>query len=93
MSSSQERVENLLRERANARRPRIEYALNKIQRKLENKEDFIANAEARARRKVDAMERMVVQYKENLKLLDEGSYPGYNGLPFGAIPGLDMGGL
>ncbi len=89
MSNSQERTENLLRQRYSERKPRIERALAKLVRKLKNKEQFIANAEMRARRTVDAMERMVVTYEEDLEIIAQGSYRGYNGLPFGFVSGLE----
>ncbi len=89
MSNSQEKTERLLRERYAARKPRIEYALAKITRKLRNKENYIANAEMRAKRTIDAMERMVVTYGEDLEIIAKGSYRGYNGLPFGFVSGLE----
>ena len=89
MSNSQEKTENLLREREASRKPRIEKALARVQRKLENKENYIANAEARAIKKMAAYERTVASMKADLKLIAEGSYHGYNGLPFGFVSGLE----
>ena len=93
MSDTQTKIEELLAARQMARKPRLEYSLAKLRKKLENKERYIANAEMRARRKVDAMERMVISYQADLKCCEEGTYHGANGLPFGAIPGLDLGGI
>jgi hypothetical protein len=69
----------------------MEYALAKLEKKLTRKDVFIKNAKMRAERKVANMEKLVTQYRAALKTISEGSYPGYNGKPFGATPGITKG--
>lgn len=87
----QSQVEALLREKARAREPKLIKALAKLERKLARKDEYIKNAKMRAERKVAAMEKLVVQYREDLQTIKDGSYRGYNGKPFGATPTISEG--
>ena len=48
-------------------------------------------AEARAKKKVANWETLQASYVADLKTIAGGSYPGYNGKPFGATPTLTEG--
>lgn len=87
----QSQIEGLLRQKARKRVPVLEAALAKTEKKLLNKEQYIARAQERAEKKIARMERMVVNYREDLATIAAGSYRGYNGKPFGATPTISEG--
>jgi hypothetical protein len=72
-------TEDFLRNKARSRVPRLEAALKK-------REEDLARDPGNERAADWA--NLIDQYKGDLKLIAEGSYPGYNGLPFGAGPGI-----
>ena len=87
----QAQIEGLLRQKAAARKPTLEKALAKVTLKLSTKAAFIAEAKAKAERKVAAWESLAAQYQADLKTIADGSYPGHNGKPFGATPTISEG--
>ena len=91
MLLSQDDVEEILKMKARRRVPRIQAALAKTLKNLSTKEAFVAEAIARAEKKVAAWESLKVQYEDHLVIIEGGSYPGYNGKPFGATPGILKG--
>ena len=72
-------METFLRNKALGRVPRLEMA-------LADREADLAR-EPNHERAAD-WENLCEQYRKDLKTIAEGSYPGYNGKPFGAGPGL-----
>ncbi len=91
MLLTQEDIEEVLKAKAKRRVPRLEAALVKVKKNLETKDAFVAEAVARAERKVASWETLKVQYEEHLAIIASDSYPGYNGKPFGATPGILKG--
>ena len=87
----QSQIENLLKQKAANRAPSLRKALEKVEKKLSTKDAFIADAKARAERKVANWESLQAQYKEDLAFIAAGSYRGANGKPFGATPTISEG--
>ena len=78
--SHQSQIEDFLRSKAQNRVPRLEAALKAREADLEREPDHERAADWR---------NLCEQYRKDLKTIAEGSYPGYNGLPFGAGPGIN----
>ena len=87
----QNQIEGLLKQKAKARVPALTKALAKVTQQLSTKDAFIADAKAKAERKVAAWESLQAQYQADLAIIAAGSYPGYNGKPFGATPTVSEG--
>ncbi len=77
--SHQSQIEDFLRSKAQNRVPRLEAALKAREADLEREPDHERAADWR---------NLCEQYRKDLKTIAEGSYPGYNGKPFGAGPGI-----
>ena len=72
-------TENFLRQKALNRVPRLQAALREREADLEREPDNERAAD---------WKDLCEQYRKDLKTIAEGSYPGYNGKPFGAGPGI-----
>lgn len=79
MSNHQQGVEDFLRNKARNRVPRLEQALAD---RLEDLENDPGNERA------EDWKILIASYRKDLKTIAAGSYPGYNGKPFGAGPGI-----
>jgi len=81
---NQSQIEDLLRRRARGRVADVTYCLGKLEAK-------IAAAPDADDPRVPRWRERCAQYREHLAAVARGSYPGYNGRPFGAVPGLVTG--
>ena len=91
MILDQSDIEEIQTAKAKRRLPRLREALDKTKINLATKDQFIADATARAKAKVADWEFLAAQYAEHIAIIEGGSYPGYNGKPFGATPGILKG--
>lgn len=87
MQISQSEIEDLLREKARRRAPSLKRALAKIEHRLANWKELWPHWGY----KVPRWEKMAKMYREDLALIADNSYRGYNGKPFGATPGITKG--
>ncbi len=78
--SHQSGIEDFLRNKARNRVPRLEAALREREADLARDPDNERAAD---------WANLIEQYKGDLKIIAEGQYPGYNGLPFGGGPGIN----
>jgi hypothetical protein len=78
LAAEQEGVERFLREKAVARVPRLKLALAQREADLERDP---------TNEKANDWRILCEDYRRDLEIIAGGSYPGYNGKPFGAWPG------
>jgi len=79
-------VEDVLRQKALRRLPVLRAALAKKERQL-------ANLERYPHKREEALKKLAKQYRDHIAVIEGGSYPGYNGKPFGATPGITKGAI
>ena len=78
--SHQSQIEDFLRSKAQNRVPRLEAALKAREADLENDPTNERAADWKL---------LCDQYRKDLETIAGGSYPGHNGKPFGAGPGIN----